>query len=476
MFFYNISGPERTVVGIKTSQNQTFFCLSTVKPLYTSVITDNTAIIIQSNASILTYIRYAGLNTSSTYFAQPIQVLNNDSCKREVLSEVAVCSKVRNLSLICMDNITLMSIDGIQITPVRINTLRTLDNQTLYIMDISESNHTVLRYPRCACTAIIHHTGLTDLILQNHCRNARVNSVIRNVSRTFQLYNKIENSESVLNGNKTVINLISVLRKVQSTQNSNGKQFDFTNTDESFYNKSTQLSHGLLNGSVTLNSTRNLITSTLSSIRKDVTTQGKTGNSLHISKDKQRDLNSNLFNRSNHLNYTTETFPAQGVTHLFPFLKETAKAVNIQNASNALKLPLKNNGIKYPTQMREPSRQEADVNNAFNMVLDIIHSEDGEVLNTVGSSQNTGDNQFGDVVFNRDSLSHNVNPPYVIDTDMFFKLESDLDSKNSMAVIISLGAALAAVFIVILIFFLVEVFSRRKYIRNTRIRPSVSFY
>ena len=72
--------------------------------------------------------------------------------------------------------------------------------------------------------------------------------------------------------------------------------------------------------------------------------------------------------------------------------------------------------------------------------------------------------------------SGNKNPPYVVNSDVFVSMESELDARNSMAVIISLSAALVAVMLVILVFFITEVFSRRRYIRHIRIRPSRSFY
>lgn len=100
-------------------------------------------------------------------------------------------------------------------------------------------------------------------------------------------------------------------------------------------------------------------------------------------------------------------------------------------------------------------------NDRFKAVVDIVQSKDGNV--NVLLAKNTHPKRRNDPIY-----------IYKLNTDDNYTVESD--GKNLLAVMASLITALLAVGAIILLFLLKEFFSRQQQLRNTRIRPFVSYY
>lgn len=111
---------------------------------------------------------------------------------------------------------------------------------------------------------------------------------------------------------------------------------------------------------------------------------------------------------------------------------------------------------------RNANQEYKDVSNGrFKAVVDIVRSK-AENVNAL-SSQNTHKKRRNDPIY-----------IYKVNTDDNYTEESD--GKNLLAVMASLITALMAVGALILVFLLKEFFSRQQQLRNTRIRPFVSYY
>ncbi|XP_045176718.2 uncharacterized protein LOC123537173 [Mercenaria mercenaria] len=102
--------------------------------------------------------------------------------------------------------------------------------------------------------------------------------------------------------------------------------------------------------------------------------------------------------------------------------------------------------------------EKSNSNQRFKAVVDILHSKNGSknILNSKSDKRN------------------NPKYTYTIDVNDNYGLEGD--GKDPVAIIASLVTAILAVGAIILVFLLKEVFSRRKQMRKTRIRPFISYY
>lgn len=147
--------------------------------------------------------------------------------------------------------------------------------------------------------------------------------------------------------------------------------------------------------------------------------------------------------------------------------KQVYNETNAEHSNSSFHIPQsissttnRNTETKPMQQVKSTTKHHNALNDRFNMVVDIVQTQDGSraVLPS-----------------NLDQENQNV-PTYIVNGDISRNLNSDSGGKSLFAVILSLIGALLAVAIFILGFVLNDFLSRRKQIRKTRIRPFVSYY
>ena len=410
---------------------------------------------------------------SFSYFAQPIVFDNGtDKGEPEETTKILVPNVLQNVTFICKDsNVTITAKNG-GIILSNVTFIDLFENKWLYVLYyvIQGDKITEIEYPKFNCypieQGVVIHAGVFE-------RGTITNSS-RNTTKTIpfhqSLYNGVSMNQIVLSGNETVKisdtvqseerkpNASVLIGKVHASQNSSEKQIK------------TQIKSKL-----------SLV------LRPDIKSHEV---------DNQNDYEVKGYLSTNHTEYPTVDFSrvsnisrTEPVTPDFVLLKLfnlTRISTEVYNGKPVLLSESsisttestetsKVKGIMTDTQKKTSVTTIPDVNRDFKMVLDLFQSEDGRVVNLAEGSSSKDINKAQNIL-SKDASVQEHNPPYVIDTDIFLNSVTDLDGKSSVAVIISLLSALGAVLVVILIFFLIEVFSRRKYVRNSRIRPSFSYY
>ena len=329
-----------------------------------------------------------------------------------------------NLTALCTDQNVNITSDNTRLTPWRIESYAVFGNKSIFIYhyEMTSTNINQIKYPKSKC--FIPSCSPSAL------------SILRVRKRT---------TKSVLIQNYTVIDL----KSVSKTKTGSTKLFGQATSAAKY------MSNVILRQTNSYNdtTTESFITGGY------VKTEPKLSKIL-----KRTDVESTLSAKVNTLQATDQDNKEDIIGPRSSFA--AANAVSVATSGSLSSKPNQISGvteskvsathtpldvIQYP--MQDQMNLPTDINEGFKIAVDIVQLDEKTHLQ-----------------------SGTDNPPYVVKSDVFVSMESDLDARNSMAVIISLSAALAAVMLVILVFFLTEVFSRRRYIRNIRIRPSRSFY
>ena len=472
--FVSFTGSENTSVVIKTQQGSRTYKITSNKATRIPIHQEGT-FSIQASSSILIFVKEMTRTISFNYFAQPVVFGNGtEKGEPEEMADILVPNVLQTLTFICKDsNVTIRAINGSTILS-NVTFIDLFRNECLYVLyyAIQGENITEIEYPKFKCfpidQGVVIHAGVFE-------RGTITNSSL-NTTKTIpfhqSLYNGVRMNQTVLSGIETV----KISDTVQSEQR---KQ----------------------NASVFIDE----VPASQNSSENQIKTQIKSKLSLVLRPDSKYDVvdNQNDYEMkgypprsTNHTEYPTvdsstvsnisRTEPVTPDFVLLKLFNLTRMSTEVYNHKPGLlsessisttesSETSKVKGITTDTQKKTSVTTISDVNRNFKMVLDLFQSGDGRVVNLAEGSSNKDTNKAQNIL-SKDASVQEHNPPYVIDTDIFLNSVTDLDGKSSVAVIISLLSALGAVLVVILIFFLIEVFSRRKYVRNSRIRPSFSYY
>ena len=446
------SGTSNATVTMNTLQKSLLYNLTAHEPTCISINPEG-IIIIQADSNILIFVEDINLN-SSYYFARPtdfFSVATREEWEQELI-KVVIPSNSETVVFICCDKNVTVSSNNSTLNVLYINTVEVFENQLSYLLHFAAEGKQFmhLTYPISKCSLIRQdQVNSIDTFYKGTMKN-NSRGTFDNVSAIHLHYNDIIMNKTVLNeepviklnavlsdGNDTHTNLVEIQARMHVSESRKGEH-------DTQSNNSGVLSPG----------SKNHLVNKVNDVHK---------------------LNNGFIKMESESNLSLDT----NVSEENRFSSDLLLARSLDTTTGAKVVSTGKTGDRLNSVRRNPKSsitQTADVNSEFKMVLDIIRSDDGSVANLAGSNLNAGINEIDNNMLINNKQSHEQNPPYVIDTDMFFNSVTDLDGKSSMAVIISLLAALAAVLVVILIFFFIEVFSRRKYMRNSRIRPSISFY
>ena len=428
---------------------------------------------IQASSSILIFVKEMTRTISFSYFAQPI-VFGNGTEKGELeeMTKILVPSVLQTFTFICKDSNVTIRARNESIILSNVTFIDLFENEWLYVLYyyIQGENITEIEYPKFKCfpieQGVVIHAGVFE-------RGTITNSSL-NTTETVpfhRLLNKgVSMNQTVLIGSKTV------------------KISDIVQPEQRKPNASVLIGEVPASQNSSVNQIKSQIKSKLSLVLRP--------DSKSDVIDNPNDYEIKGYPPTNHTEYPTvdssrvsNIFRTESVTpdfvlvKLFNLTRTSTEAYNrkpglISESSVSTVENMETSKVKAimaDAQKKTPVTSIADVNRDFKMVLDLFHSKDGKTVNLAEGSSNKDTNKAQNIL-SKDASVQEHNPPYVIDTDIFLNSVTDLDGKSSVAVIISLLSALGAVLVVILIFFLIEVFSRRKYVRNSRIRPSFSYY
>ena len=470
--FVSFTGIENTSVVIKTQQGSQAYIITTYEATRIPIHQEST-FSIQANSSILIFIKEMKRTVSSNYFAQPIVFGNGtDKGEPDEMTKILVPNVLQTLTFICKDsNVTIRARNG-SIILSNATFIDLFENEWLYVLYyvIQGENITEIEYPKFKCfpmeQGVVIHAGVFE-------RGTITNSSL-NTTETIPFhqldYNGVSMNQTVLSGKETV--------KISGTVLS----------EERKLNSSILIGEEPASQNSSENQIKTPIKSKLSLVLRP--------DSKSDVVDNQIDYEIKGYPSTNHTEYPTvdsstvsnisrtdSVTPDFVLLKLFNLTRTSTEVYNhkpglisessISTTESSETSTVK--GITTDTQKKTSVITISDVNRDFKMVLDLFQSEDGRVVNLAEGSSSKDINKAQNILSKDESVPEH-NPPYVIDTDIFLNSVTDLDGKSSVAVIISLLSALGAVLVVILIFFLIEVFSRRKYVRNSRIRPSFSYY
>ena len=392
---------------------------------------------IEADENVQVQVKIHWHNHNFVYFAQPINLFenscsnisentNNDNDNTDLRMGELYNS---NLTVLCTDKNVNITFDNLTLTPGKIQFYTAFENKSMFVLqfEITSTNINQIKYPKSKCFF-----------------------PFQSLSENSDLQGRHRGTKSLLiNNNYTVINLESALQnKNDLTQSNNREDSDTENISNMKVRRKIngvkRTTYPLIHGRSSKRPTE------LSKLLRN-----RSEDRMSIADENHRHL-PDQDNTEETISYGTLLYAANAVSESVPPSLNAATSGSLITKTNEMSgmkefkvstFHTTSAALHFP--MQDQSNLPADINEGFKIAVDIVQS---------------------------DLQSGNGNPRYVVKSDMFFTMQSDLDSKNSMAVIISLSAALAAVLLVILVFFLTEVFSRRKYIRNTRIRPSRSFY
>ena len=428
----SVTGLCETVVKVQTPENETTYSVTEGKTL-TFTLSPDTTSIIEAGANITVQVTVQQNNRTMLCVAKPLHRLDPTSlnssenmidCKDSLESSMDD-TETRHFTAVCMDKNVNFTINNTSLIPSTTESYVVVGNKTIFTFHF-EVNATAIhriQYPRSKCFIPIH------------C------SVARHYNLTYK---------SVLIKTYTVMNLDSVL-KTQNSSTESVSENTLVNDDMSNVN----LRH--TNESFSDSTSKTFITESKLSQMLNVTTVQSifnAGESVHKTSYHQTTVDA--VNSRTRVSTLKTNEISGNVNDNFKAATDNPFTFkpNIQSGLIESNVPPShsNFGTKhYP--MQEENDLPGSINDEFKVAVDIVQLDEHANLK-----------------------SGNENPPYVVNSDVFVSVESDLDARNSMAVIISLSAALVAVMLVILVFFITEVFSRRRYIRHIRIRPSRSIY
>ena len=429
----SVTGLCETVVKVQTPENETTYSVTEGKTL-TFTLSPNTTSIIEAGANITVQVTVQQNNRTMLCVAKPLHRLDPTSlnssenmidCKDSLESSMDD-TETRHFTAVCMDKNVDFTINNTSLIPSTTESYAVLGNKTIFVNHF-EVNVTAIhriQYYRSKCFIPTH------------------SSVARHNDLTYK---------SVLIKTYTVMNLDSVL-KIQNSSAESVSESISVNDDMSNVN----LRHTNERISVSTTKTLQITESKLSQMLNVTTVQStfNAGESVHETSYQQTTMDA-VSSRTQVSTLKTNEISGN-VNDNFKAATDNPFAfkLNIQSGVIESNVPPShsNFGTKhYP--MQEENDLPDSINDEFKVAVDIVQLDEHANLK-----------------------SGNENPPYVVNSDVFVSVESELDARNSMAVIISLSSALVAVMLVILVFFITEVFSRRRYIRHIRIRPSRSVY
>ena len=470
--FVSFTGSENTSVVIKTRWRSRTYNITSNEATRISIHQEST-FSIQASSSILIFIKEMTRTISFSYFAQPVVFGNGtEKGESEEMTKILVPNVLQTLTFICKDsNVSIRARNG-SIILSNVTFIDLFENEFVYLLNyvIQGENITEIEYTKFKCfpleQGVVIHAGVFERVTVT---NSSLNTM-ETIPFHQSLYNGVSVNQTVLSGNET----LKISDTVQSEQRKP--------------KASVLIGEVPASQNLSENQIKTQIKSKLSLVLRPDTKSHEV--------DNQNDYEIKGYLPTNHTEYPTvdsstvsNISRTESVTPDFILLKLfnlTRISTEVYNHKPGLLSESsiittestetsKVKGIMTDTQKKTSVTTISDVNREFKMVLDLFQSEDGSVVNLAEGSSSKDINKAQNIL-SKDASVQEHNPPYVIDTDIYLNSVTDLDGKSSVAVIISLLSALGAVLVVILIFFLIEVFSRRKYVRNSRIRPSFSYY